>query len=96
MVWLALDQLKKENLIESKEENFQIDFNGMSRREVIKKVGLTAVIALPIVTGLVAPTSANATSVCGSACQNNTNCTNRACPTCNAPAGGNGNKVCGV
>ncbi len=62
LVWLALDQLKKENLIESKEEDFQIDFNGMSRREVIRKVGLASVVALPIISSLVAPTAASAQS----------------------------------
>lgn len=62
LVWLALDQLKNENLIESEKEDFQIDFSGMSRRNVIKKVGLAAIVALPIVTSLVAPTAASAQS----------------------------------
>lgn len=92
-VWLALDQLKKENLIENKDE-VAIDFNGMSRRDVIKKVGLASVIALPIVTGLVAPKAANASSVCGSTCANNGDCTNTACPTCKQISNQNGNKTC--
>ena len=66
-VWLALDQLKKENLIENKEEIISV-FDGMSRREVIRKVGLASVIALPLVAGLVAPKAAMAGSVCGGTC----------------------------
>lgn len=61
LVWLAIDQLKKEKLIANSEE-IAYDFNGMSRRDVIKKVGLGTMIALPIVTGLIAPTAINAQS----------------------------------
>ncbi len=59
LVWLALDQLKKENLIENKDEII-VDYNGMSRREVIRKVGLASVVALPLISSLVAPTAASA------------------------------------
>ena len=98
LIWLALDQLKKENLIESKEEDFQIDFNGMSRREVIRKVGLASVVALPIISSLVAPTAASAkSSTCnatnplgtnqanGCPCNGNGNCASN---NCFATAGG--------
>ncbi len=61
LVWLALDQLKKENLIANSEEIVP-DFNGMSRREVIRKVGLGTMIALPLVSSLIAPTAAQAGS----------------------------------
>lgn len=61
LIWLALDQLKKENLIENSAE-LEEKFAGVSRREVIKRVGLGTMIALPIVTGLVAPIAANAQS----------------------------------
>jgi hypothetical protein len=69
LVWLALDQLKEENLLENKEELVS-NFNGMSRREAIRKVGLGTMIALPFVAGLVAPTAAMAGSctATGSAC----------------------------
>lgn len=60
-VLLALDQLKKENLLEKGLE-LEIDFNGLSRREVIKKIGLSSMIALPIVSSVIAPTSAFAAS----------------------------------
>lgn len=63
LVWLALEQLKKEKLIEN-ELVLENPFAGMSRREVIKKVGLGTLIALPIVASIVAPTAANAASPC--------------------------------
>jgi hypothetical protein len=59
LVWLALDQLKEKNLIENTAE-IVVDYNGMSRREVIRKVGLASVVALPIISSLVAPTAASA------------------------------------
>jgi len=93
-VWLALDQLKKENLIENKEE-VVADFNGMSRREVIRKVGLASVVALPLVASLVAPLAISANSACSTtqACGGS----NAACPApCRclnngSPTNGSGN-----
>jgi hypothetical protein len=66
LVWLALDQLKKEKLIENHSE-LNNRFEGMSRREVVKKVGLASVIALSIVASLVAPLAAHAVSGCPTA-----------------------------
>jgi hypothetical protein len=82
IVWLALDQLSKENLVEKQTET-KDKFNGLSRREVIRKVGLASVIALPLVTSLVAPKAIHAASNCvaGGSC------------TCQGPNGGAGN-VC--
>ena len=57
LVWLAIDQLNENNLLAKK---IQVNFNGQTRREVIKKIGLAAVISLPIVSSLVAPTAAYA------------------------------------
>lgn len=64
MVWLALDQLNECNLLESR---LQSAFAGSSRRDVIKKVGLAAVVALPIVASLAAPASALASTSCSCA-----------------------------
>lgn len=55
MVWLAVDLLSKDNLLE---QNIETKFNGLSRREVIKKVGLTTVAALPVVAMLTFPKAA--------------------------------------
>jgi hypothetical protein len=61
LVWLALDQLKKENLLENGED-VTPNFGGMSRREVIRKVGIGTMIALPLISSLVAPTAMMALS----------------------------------
>jgi hypothetical protein len=58
-IWLALDQLEKEALLE-KETEFSLKTLGVSRREVIKRIGLAGVISLPIVTSLLNPMSAKA------------------------------------
>lgn len=63
LVWLALDQLRDENLLENNRK-LESKFEGFSRREAIKKVGLASVIALPVVSSLVAPTAASAQSGC--------------------------------
>ena len=108
VIWLALDQLSKENLIvqETKPDS---KFAGLSRREVIKKVGLTSVIALPFITSLVAPLAVHANSACvtvagGCTCPNGTIgdiCTptvpcvdaNCRCQRINNGGAGNGNCV---
>ena len=64
-VWFALDQLQREDLLIN-EESFAAVTEGLSRRDVIRKLGLVSVASLPIVTSLVAPMAVNAqsTSVC--------------------------------
>jgi len=82
-VWLALDELKKERLIEN-ESVPPSKFDGMSRRDVIKKIGIGSMIALPLVSSLIAPPAAFAASSCvvgAGTC------------TCQGPNGGTGN-VC--
>lgn len=75
LVWLAIDQLNENNLLA---QNVKADFKNQTRREIIKKVGLAAVVALPLVSSLVAPTAALAAG-CSSAV-NGTNCgTNSTC-----------------
>lgn len=61
LVWLALDQFKNNNLLENKDIE-KIDFLGMSRREIVKKVGLTSMIALPLVSSIVIPFSVEGAS----------------------------------
>ena len=59
IVWLALDQLSKENLI-APPVDLESKFQGMSRRQIIKKIGVGSMIALPVVASLVAPTATHA------------------------------------
>ena len=83
-IWLALDQLEKEALLE-KETEFSFKSMGISRREVIKRIGLASVIALPIVTSLLNPMSAKA-GLC------NTPCTPGSIPfACGTPTAPSGN-----
>lgn len=60
-VWLALEQLRKENLIENEAEIPSL-YQGVSRREIIKRVGLASLVALPLVSSLAAPNSLQAAS----------------------------------
>ncbi len=84
LVWLAIDQLSEKNLLAN---NLKADFNGSTRREVIKKIGLAAVIGIPVVASLVAPTSVLAVVTgCGISCTSSTQCSG-VCATCNIPAG---------
>lgn len=87
LVWLAIDQLNDKNLLE---KELVSSFAGRSRREVIKKIGLATVVALPIVASLTAPTSALASTSC--ACVVPGDCiTQTSCPsTINC----NGSGVC--
>ena len=70
-VWLAIDQLSENNLLE---KQIQPSFEGTSRREVIKKIGLASMIAIPVIASLVAPQSALAAASC--ACNNPSSCGN--------------------
>lgn len=80
IIYLALEELKKENLIEEGRP-WTSPFAAMSRREVIRKVGLASVIALPVVSSLVAPAAVHAASACGTACTGSANCS-APCPSC--------------
>ncbi len=74
-VWLAIDQLTENNLLENKTASA---LAGSSRREVIKRIGLASVIAIPVIASLVAPQSALAAASCActgpAACPAQTSC----------------------
>jgi hypothetical protein len=70
-VWFALEQLKKDNLIENTPEIF-MPFEGLSRREIIRQIGFASLIALPVISSLIAPTAIQAASACVTA--GNTTC----------------------
>jgi hypothetical protein len=63
LVWLALDRLNKENLIEGETE-FSNQYKGLTRREIIRKLGIGSMAALPVIASLVAPSPAHAASSC--------------------------------
>ena len=59
LILLALDELQKHKLLIGEKNNY---FRGVSRREVIRKAGLASMIALPLISSLVAPTATMAQS----------------------------------
>jgi hypothetical protein len=74
LIFLTLEKLHGENLLE---DEIITPFAGLSRREVIKKVGLGTMVALPVVSGMIAPTAIQAASGC--ATPNNITATNQNC-----------------
>jgi len=65
VVWLALDQLGRNYLLERRPVA-PAAFAGMNRREMVRALGLAAVVAVPVVTSIVAPTPAQAVTCKGS------------------------------
>ena len=88
-VWLALEQLSKFNLLETKVSR-PAGMPRISRRQMMR-IGAAAAFALPVVISIVAPTAANAqTSISPSVCNARTqpNCGGTPC------TGGSGNQSC--
>ena len=76
LIWLAIDQLNERELLENR---FAEKFAGQNRREILKKIGLATVVALPLVASLTAPTAAMAVACSGLVtscvgCRNGTRC----------------------
>lgn len=63
VVWFALEQLAKDGLLENKVDA-PLMFAGMNRRDLIKTLGKSAAVALPLVMMITAPTAASAQSGC--------------------------------
>lgn len=77
LVWLGIDQLSKENLLV---EEYRPVTDRPNRREIIKKVGIASVIAIPVVASLAAPSSVMAAGSCS--CTDNLSCAPQAtCPS---------------
>lgn len=88
IIFLALDDLRKNNLLA---EDYSSPFAGMTRREVIRRVGLASMITLPIISSLTVPSALSAASL---------NCTCSAGLNTNARIAGcqcvSNNDCCGV
>jgi hypothetical protein len=63
VVWFALEQLEKDGLLENRVAA-PLMFAGMNRRDLIKTLGKSAAVALPLVMAITAPTAASAQSGC--------------------------------
>ena len=76
LVWLAIDQLNEHKLLE---KEVMTKFAGQSRREVLRKIGLASMIALPIIASMAAPRSVLAAVSC--ACTTPGDCSTQPCPS---------------
>jgi hypothetical protein len=78
VVVTALDQLAKARLLEGPALRPAPDAK-IQRRELLKKIGVTAAVALPLVTSLLAPTAQASTS-CNTFCLSSIDCQTAASP----------------
>lgn len=80
VVWLALEQLGRTHLL-SEQFPPPAQRPGVSRREVLRKFGKAAAVALPVVTSLVVPKASEAASCTssGSACTTSAQCCTSLC-----------------
>ena len=80
LVWFALAQLSGDHLLEERVEMPHL-LSGMTRRQMVRALGLAAVVAVPVVTSIVAPTPAQAATCLppGSACTSSAQCCNGLC-----------------
>jgi hypothetical protein len=65
IVWLAIDQLARNHLLDAIPDR-PPRFSGLNRREVMRAMGITAAVAVPLVASIVAPTPAQAATGCAS------------------------------
>lgn len=77
LIYFTLDELKRHDLLDDYQSGH---FGNLSRRAVIKRVGLASLIALPVISSLVAPLPVSAASA---GCTSNADCfANPATPYC--------------
>jgi hypothetical protein len=80
VVWLALERLSRERLLAERVCR-PASRASLPRREVIKKLGLAAAIALPAITAIIAPTAAEAVTCLpsGASCTDSAQCCHGVC-----------------
>jgi len=85
LVWHALAQFERGHLLEEKVEVpagvLSAIGGGLNRRQVMRALGLTAVVAVPLVTSMIAPTPAQAATCrgAGQPCTIGTQCCSGVC-----------------
>jgi hypothetical protein len=60
LLWYAIEQFTNDNLLEAEVIPPAFIIAGMNRRQLVRTLGLAAVVALPLVTSIVAPSPAQA------------------------------------
>jgi hypothetical protein len=80
LVWLALRQLNKIHLLEES-VGWPTQFVGMSRREMVRALGIAAAVSVPLITSIVSPTAVQALTCFagGHACSTDVQCCSRNC-----------------
>lgn len=80
IIWLALEQLERDHLLSGRIPRPSATPR-LSRRELVRQLGLVAAITLPLVTSIVAPTASQAASCfpAGAACTKSTECCSGNC-----------------
>ena len=81
LVWYAVDQFAKDNLLEKDIEPPAFIITGMNRRQMVRTLGLAAVVAVPLVTSIVAPTPVQAATCLpsGQPCATSAQCCSGLC-----------------
>ena len=82
IVWLALDQLGRNHLLD-RQPTPPPALMGMDRRAMVRALGLAAVVAIPVVKSIVAPTAAQAATciASGQGCAVSAQCCSGLCVT---------------
>lgn len=80
VIWLGVDQLSKTHLLQERAKVPE-DRSGISRREVMKRIGLATAVALPAVTSIVAPRAVQAATclTAGQSCTASAQCCSGIC-----------------
>jgi hypothetical protein len=89
VVWMALEQLSKAQLMNERAAPLP-SRPALSRRELIRRAGLGAAVALPLVSSIVAPRAAQAATLLppGACCSSSGQCSSGVCnpsPSCSSP-----------
>lgn len=79
LVWLALDQLGRNNLLANGRAS--LPNSGISRRQVMKTLAVSAAVAVPVVASIVAPLPAQAATCLpnGATCSSSAECCSGIC-----------------
>lgn len=97
-IWLGLQNLRRSHLLEDAVvwPEQMIATKGISRREAVRRIGLGAAVALPLVISITAPTAVQAAVSCGARCKScgtGSECCSGVCAT--DPSGCSTGRRCG-
>lgn len=83
LVWFALKQLGKDHLLVEGVTIPSTQRHGLTRRQMIRALGLTAAVGLPLITSIIAPTPAQASYglPSGACCSQGEQCQSGMCNT---------------